>query len=99
MQRLIATRNMTYATRRLQAGDVFYAKPNEARLLIAIKKAREDREPGKVPPPPQSLMQKVSGEDDMKALRTAYQKKMGKRPYNGWDAAELQRRIDEALAS
>lgn len=37
---LIATRSMTYNTRRLMADDLFEARPRDARLLIAIGKAR-----------------------------------------------------------
>ncbi len=33
---------------------------------------------------------------EIKALRTAYFEKMGKRPFSGWDADELQRRMDDA---
>ncbi|RZL98879.1 MAG: hypothetical protein EOP68_24845, partial [Sphingomonas sp.] len=40
MPDLIATRGMTYATRALQAGDPFQASNQDARILIAIKKAR-----------------------------------------------------------
>jgi hypothetical protein len=40
MADLIATRGMTYATRALQAGDPFQASNQDARILIAIKKAR-----------------------------------------------------------
>lgn len=35
--------------------------------------------------------------DEIAALRTEYQELFGKRPFNGWDAAELQKRIDEKL--
>lgn len=34
--------------------------------------------------------------DDLGALRDQYQDAVGKRPYHGWDAAELRRRIAEA---
>ncbi|RZM13203.1 MAG: hypothetical protein EOP67_65200, partial [Sphingomonas sp.] len=40
MPDLIATRDMRYATRALQAGDPFQASSQDARILIAIKKAR-----------------------------------------------------------
>lgn len=33
---------------------------------------------------------------DLKDLRAAYKEKMGKRPFSGWDADELQRRMDDA---
>ena len=32
-------------------------------------------------------------------LRAEYTELLGKKPFPGWDAAELQKRIDEALAS
>lgn len=35
---------------------------------------------------------------DLASLRAEYQDLVGKRPFPGWDAAELQRRIDEKLA-
>jgi|GEM_PF-7106339 len=37
--------------------------------------------------------------DDVQRLRAEYQELVGKRAYHGWDVVELQRRIDEALAS
>lgn len=40
MPDLIATRDLRYATRALQAGDPFQASNQDARILIAIKKAR-----------------------------------------------------------
>lgn len=40
MPDLIATRDMRYATRALRAGDPFQASNQDARVLIAIKKAR-----------------------------------------------------------
>lgn len=35
----------------------------------------------------------VSAVEDIKALRAAYKVKMGKRPGNNWDAAEIRRRM------
>lgn len=40
----------------------------------------------------------VNDSKQLKKLRAKYQEVVGKRPFSGWDAAELQRRIDEALA-
>jgi hypothetical protein len=34
--------------------------------------------------------------DELKALRGAYRDKLGKAPFNGWDAAELKRRMGDA---
>jgi hypothetical protein len=44
----------------------------------------------------------AGGEDDdrgLAKLRAEYQELIGKRPFHGWDAAEIQKRIDEALAA
>jgi hypothetical protein len=58
---LVATKPFTYATRRMQAGDAFEASDRDARLLLAIKKARraDDRVPGQIPPPPATLVAKI----------------------------------------
>ncbi|WP_242137372.1 MULTISPECIES: hypothetical protein [unclassified Sphingomonas] len=40
MPDLIATRSLRYATRALTAGDPFQASNKDARILVAIKKAR-----------------------------------------------------------
>lgn len=37
--------------------------------------------------------------EGLRDLRAQYQEIIGKRPFAGWDASELQRRIDEALGS
>ena len=92
----------TYNTRRLLPGDSFEANRRDARILVALGMAREAREAGTLPPPPAGLAKKVKLADDKEALaklRADYQEVVGKRPFNGWDAAELQKRIDEALAS
>ncbi len=48
MRNLIATKPLTYATRRLKAGDGFTTRTDkDARVLIAIRKARPDLETGK----------------------------------------------------
>lgn len=43
-QRMVALKPLTYATRRLQAGDQFEAVFRDARVLKAIGKARDDYE-------------------------------------------------------
>lgn len=87
--KLIASRHLTYGTRRLLPGETFEAPDREARVLIAVKKAnaagahkREDR--ARAPA------------DDLAALRKEYQKLSGKRPFNGWDAETLRSKIAEA---
>jgi len=57
---LIANRNMTYATRRLKAGEPFVAPERDARLLVKLGRAAEQPEAiakatqsnFKIPPPP-----------------------------------------------
>lgn len=39
----------------------------------------------------------AAGNDDLTKLRADYQEVVGKRAYHGWDAEELQKRIDAAL--
>jgi hypothetical protein len=56
---LIATKNFSYSTRRLKAGDRFTVTAPMARVLVAIGKAQEPRKAGKVPPPPASVMERV----------------------------------------
>jgi hypothetical protein len=56
---LIATKNFSYSTRRLKAGDRFTVNAPMARVLVAIGKAQEPRQAGKVPPPPASVMERV----------------------------------------
>ncbi|KAK0332942.1 hypothetical protein LTR94_022933 [Friedmanniomyces endolithicus] len=49
---LIATKTLRYGTRRLMADDGFQARPRDARLLVAIGKARyatEDAKPAAEP--------------------------------------------------
>lgn len=91
-QKLIAVRPLTYATRRLQAGDEFEASSQDARVLIAVKRAKsvdEASEPGPAPSSQPPM-------DDIAALRDEYLAAIGKRPFNGWDAAELRKRISAA---
>ena len=49
---LIATRDFSYKTRRLKAGDSFSVPEPVARVLVAIKRAEEKREAGHIAPPP-----------------------------------------------
>ena len=61
-QKLIAVKPLTYATRRLLAGDEFEATRTDARVLVAVNRARmmdEPREPGTLPPPPAAVQKKA----------------------------------------
>lgn len=117
MPNLIATKPLTYATRRLLPGDEFVARNRDARVLVAIRKAKPGEgvvvEPKKKSAPkakPKAKRNPLDHDGNNKAggavspeamakLRADYTEVLGKKPYNGWGAAELQRRIDEALAS
>lgn len=51
--KLIATKSLKYATRRLQAGDEFDATDMHARILVGARKARYSPKQAKVEPPKQ----------------------------------------------
>lgn len=91
MDDLIATKSLIYNTRRLSAGDVFQARPRDAKLLIAIKKAKTAGV--KVQSVAPSAHVPVS---DASTLRAEYARKFGKKPYMGWDAATLQAKLARA---
>lgn len=90
--RMIATKDMTYATRRLKAGDEIedVSGPN-ARLLTALGRARLVA-PGETKKAVQAEVQ----HDALADLRAEYQRVLGKRPFNGWDADELREKIAAA---
>ena len=90
--RMIATKDMTYATRRLKAGDEIadVSGPN-ARLLSALGRARLV-EAGETKKAVQAEVQ----HDALAELRVEYQRVLGKRPFNGWHADELRERISAA---
>lgn len=108
MRDLIALRPLTYASRRLQVGDYFTARTrSDARVLVALGKAKRgpsERVPGKVPPPPPTVIQKVApaaleqdaSAGDRDALRAEYRRIVGKKPFHGWNEDELRKRINEA---
>lgn len=59
MPKLIAIKPLRYATRMLKPGDMFVARPNDARILTHIKKARAVREPSKIAPPPAGVAAQI----------------------------------------
>lgn len=67
------------------------------RLGPDIAKAKK----GDLKDPPAGLVDQVQkaapdNEDPRKALRAEYEQKLGKKPFSGWDADELKRRIAAA---
>jgi hypothetical protein len=63
---LVATKDFSYATRRLKAGDSFTVTAPMARVLVGIGKAELPREPGQVGAPPARVLDRA-----MTATRTA----------------------------
>jgi hypothetical protein len=86
-QTLNSTARMTYGTRRLIAGDTFEASRSDARVLIALGKAR----------PVEALgSSEESAETETASLRDEYERLFGRRPYGGWDDAKLREKIIRA---
>lgn len=100
---LKALRDMRYGTRRLKAGEEFEASGQHAKVLVAVGRAAVVAvTPAK--PLMESFTQRVtaakaydaSEADELAAARAEYQEKVGRRPFHGWDAAELRKRIADA---
>jgi len=86
-RQVIATRTGRYGTRMLTAGDELTLPGPAARAMIALGRAKPKREA------PQA---DKAGASDLVALRAEYQEKLGKRPFNGWDADTLREKIADA---
>lgn len=94
---MVATKPMRYGTRRLLAGDKFECPERHAKLFMILKRAKEhERAKVDIPPMPQGLKAQAAVSDETSALRAEYQAMLGRRPYHGWDAAELRRRMADA---
>lgn len=99
--KLRARKALTYATRRLQPGDIFDARGRDARLLLAVRKAEAVREPVELAPPPAAVAAKIAdavSPDARAALRAEYEQALGKRPFHGWSDDELREKIAAAKA-
>lgn len=101
---LEAAKRFRYRTRMMVPGETFQASPNDARLLIGIKRARiAERVAGTIPAPPKAVSDAIAGkpapDPALPGLRAEYAEKLGKRAYPGWDADELRRRMAEATAN
>lgn len=94
MRNLIATKSLTYATRRLRAGDGFIVRSDkDAKVLIAIGKAKPDLETAK---PKARKAEKATAEpapsedqNDLEKLRNAYLEQKGEEPDKRWGVARL----------
>ena len=87
-QRMKALKAMTYATRRLRAGDEFDAPRRDARILAAIGRADYAQAAAAAAP--------VEPVDPLADARAEYQAKIGKRPFHGWDIATIKAKMAEA---
>lgn len=58
--KLKAVKGLTYNTRRLLPGDVFEARPRDARVLLATRKVQAVREPVDLAPPPPAVAEKIA---------------------------------------
>lgn len=101
MKNLIATTSFRYGTRRLMAGDEFEAKPRDARLLLAIKKAEEPKARGALAAPAKKpkaakVDDEVEDTDDVRSLRQEYAALTGKNPSMRTSAVVLRERIEQA---
>lgn len=99
---LIAVKPLKYRTRMMVPGQNFRVKnEREARVLVHLKRAERvdnadryvalDDARAKVGLP---ALSKVT--EDINALRVEYLGKIGRRPFNGWDAETLKEKIASA---
>lgn len=98
MPTYITTRNMTYDTRRLKAGDEFQVSKRDGDLLVKLGRAKvvpESLAQSAQPTPQQS--KPVA--DPLVIARADYEAALGKRAFHGWDEAELRRKIAEHQAA
>jgi hypothetical protein len=64
---LVATKDLSYGTRRLKAGDIFTVPASMARVLVGIGKAERPREPGKVEAPSARVVERAAAATPAKA--------------------------------
>lgn len=79
----------SYMTRAMRARD-----PRYATILGKLGYERTDMQA--VQAKPKRKASPMPAADDIKSLRAEYQRLVGKRPFNGWDAATLKTKIAEA---
>ena len=92
----LTTRNMTYDTRRLKAGDEFQVSKRDGDLLVKLGRAKVVPESLAQPTPQQPLA--PTQPDPLATARAEYEAIVGKRAFHGWDETELRRRIAEHQA-
>lgn len=97
-KQMIATGPLRYGTRMLTAGDGLTVNGPTARLLEALGRAQRGTSRPQLDHDRDGLAggSVTAQGDDIAALRAEYQTKLGKRPFNGWDAATLREKIAAA---
>lgn len=101
-RKMITTGPMRYGTRMLQAGDDVVMSGPQARLYEAMGKVEEAKRARRAMRP--QLDHDGNGQEggskspaeDLTALRAEYREKLGKNPFNGWDADTLRAKIAAA---
>jgi len=95
--KLIATKSLKYATRRMQAGDEFDATDMHARILVGARKARYAPAQIVEPPTPVIVPQKAETEDtdEIDRLR-AKAERLGIHVDGRWGVTRLQQEIAQA---
>jgi len=91
---VIATRTGRYGTRMLTAGEPVLVSGPMAREMIALGRATEKPLVREVEP--KDGYRRYERVDDLPALRAEYREKLGKNPFNGWDAPTLREKIAAA---
>lgn len=87
-----------YWDRALKSRDPRYARIL-SRLGYATRHMQADVAAPVVAAPASTPALEAEASADLTDLRAQYQEIVGKKPYHGWGADELRKRIDEALAS
>lgn len=82
---ITAVRELRYAGRTIVPGESFDASEKDAKLLVAIGKARAAA--GEAPRVPKT-------EEDIVALRGDYETMVGKRPFMGWSAETIRDKME-----
>lgn len=94
-----------YHRRMMESKDPRYAKIAE-RLGYGTRRMQATQEvvEPKAPEPPTAAAPKEAtpapapaGDDDIAKAREEYQRRVGKRPFNGWDAKTLRQKMNEAV--
>lgn len=74
-------------------GEVFEASDRDAKALTLVRAAEPAGASGNKTDMPKATKAMEPVEDEITTLRGQYRTRMGKAPYNGWDAAELRKRM------